>query len=116
MLRTLLATTALLAGMTTAAMAADTAAPRAGEAEFRALYKELVETNTSLSVGSCTQAAERLANRLKAAGIPDADIHPFAAPDHPKEGGLVVIYPRTAISTAGALPTTRPWPPSGWTP
>ena len=93
MLRTLLATTALLAGMTTAAMAADTAAPRAGEAEFRALYKELVETNTSLSVGSCTQAAERLANRLKAAGIPDADIHPFAAPDHPKEGGLVVIYP-----------------------
>jgi acetylornithine deacetylase/succinyl-diaminopimelate desuccinylase-like protein len=93
MLRTLLATTALLAGMTTAAMAADTAAPRAGEAEFRALYKELVETNTSLSVGSCTLAAERLANRLKAAGIPDADIHPFAAPDHPKEGGLVVIYP-----------------------
>ena len=93
MLRTLLATTALLAGMTTAAMAADTATPRAGEAEFRALYKELVETNTSLSVGSCTLAAERLANRLKAAGIPDADIHPFAAPDHPKEGGLVVIYP-----------------------
>ena len=93
MLRTLLATTALLAGMTTAAVAADTAAPRAGEAEFRALYKELVETNTSLSVGSCTLAAERLANRLKAAGIPDADIHPFAAPDHPKEGGLVVIYP-----------------------
>ena len=93
MLRTLLATTALLAGMTTAAVAADTAAPRAGEAEFRTLYKELVETNTTLSAGSCTLAAERLANRLKAAGIPAADIHPFAAPDHPKEGGLVVIYP-----------------------
>ena len=30
---------------------------RAGEPEFRALYKELVETNTSLSVGSCTAAA-----------------------------------------------------------
>ena len=93
MIRTLLATTALLAGMTTAAVAADTAAPRAGEAEFRTLYKELVETNTTLSAGSCTLAAERLANRLKAAGIPAADIHPFAAPDHPKEGGLVVIYP-----------------------
>ena len=93
MLKTLLATTAVRAALTTAAAAADTAAPRAGEADFRALYKELVETNTTLSAGSCTLAAERLANRLKAAGIPDADIHPFAAPDHPKEGGLVVIYP-----------------------
>jgi hypothetical protein len=26
------------------------------EAEFRALYKELIETNTTLSVGSCTQS------------------------------------------------------------
>ena len=69
------------------------AAPPQAEASFRDLYKELVETNTTLSAGSCTLAAERLANRLKAAGIPAADIHPFAAPDHPKEGGLVVIYP-----------------------
>jgi acetylornithine deacetylase/succinyl-diaminopimelate desuccinylase-like protein len=65
----------------------------AGEAKFRELYKELVETNTSLSVGSCTLAAERMAARLKAAGFADADLHPFAAPNHPKEGGLVAIYP-----------------------
>jgi acetylornithine deacetylase/succinyl-diaminopimelate desuccinylase-like protein len=65
----------------------------AGEAQFRDIYKELVETNTSLSVGSCTQAAERMAARLKAAGFPDSDLHPFAAPDHPKEGGLVAFYP-----------------------
>src|SRR5579863_5426280 len=65
----------------------------AGEQRFRALYKELVETNTTLSAGNCTLAAERMAARLKAAGIPDGDLHPFAAPDHPKEGGLVVIYP-----------------------
>ncbi|MGB9330213.1 MAG: M20/M25/M40 family metallo-hydrolase [Steroidobacteraceae bacterium] len=64
-----------------------------GEAQFRELYKELVETNTSLSAGSCTLAAERLATRLRAAGFPDADLHLFSAPDHPKEGGLVVIYP-----------------------
>ena len=64
-----------------------------GEASFRALYRELVETNTTLSAGSCTLAAERMAARLKAAGFPDADLHPFAAPDHPKEGGLVAIYP-----------------------
>jgi hypothetical protein len=65
----------------------------AGEQRFRALYKELVETNTTLSAGSCTLAAERMAARLKAAGFPDGDLHPFAAPDHPKEGGLVAIYP-----------------------
>jgi acetylornithine deacetylase/succinyl-diaminopimelate desuccinylase-like protein len=65
----------------------------AGEQRFRELYKELVETNTTLSAGSCTLAAERMAARLKAAGIPDSDLHPFAAPDHPQEGGLVVIYP-----------------------
>jgi len=64
-----------------------------GESQFRELYKELVETNTTLSSGSCTLAAERLAARLKAAGFADSDLHPFSAPDHPKEGGLVVIYP-----------------------
>jgi len=65
----------------------------AGEQRFRELYKELVETNTTLSAGNCTLAAERMAARLKAAGFPDSDLHPFSAPDHPKEGGLVAIYP-----------------------
>ncbi len=65
----------------------------AGEANFRELYKELIETNTTLSNGSCTLAAERMAARLKAAGFADSDLHPFAAPGHPKEGGLVAIYP-----------------------
>jgi acetylornithine deacetylase/succinyl-diaminopimelate desuccinylase-like protein len=69
------------------------AAGDTGEAAFRDLYKELVETNTTLSSGSCTQAAERMAVHLKAAGMPDSDLHPFAAPDHPKEGGLVAVYP-----------------------
>ena len=60
-----------------------------GEAAFRDLYKELVETNTTLSAGSCTLAAERMAARLKAAGYRDEDLHLFAVPEHPKEGGLV---------------------------
>jgi acetylornithine deacetylase/succinyl-diaminopimelate desuccinylase-like protein len=63
-----------------------------GEAGFRALYKELIETNTSLSVGDCTLAAQRMGARLKAAGIPDGDVQIFTAPDHPKEGGLVALY------------------------
>jgi acetylornithine deacetylase/succinyl-diaminopimelate desuccinylase-like protein len=68
------------------------AAPlRPDQIKFRELYKELVETNTSLSVGSCTQAAEQIATRLKAAGYPDADVTLFSAPDHPKEGGVVAV-------------------------
>ncbi len=64
-----------------------------GEGKFRELYKELIETNTALSNGSCTLAAGRMAARLHAAGFADADLHPFAAPGHPNEGGLVAIYP-----------------------
>jgi acetylornithine deacetylase/succinyl-diaminopimelate desuccinylase-like protein len=75
------------------AAAAAAAGSAAGESNFRDLYKELIETNTALSNGSCTLAADRMAARLKAAGFPDGDLHPFAAPDHPKEGGLVVVYP-----------------------
>jgi acetylornithine deacetylase/succinyl-diaminopimelate desuccinylase-like protein len=69
------------------------AQPDAGEAAFRATYKELVETNTTLSAGSCTLAAERMAARLKAAGFPDSDLHLIVEPSHPKEGNLVAILP-----------------------
>ena len=62
-------------------------------ADFRALYKELVETDTSFPAGSCTVAAERIAARLKAAGFGDDQMHLIVPPDHPKDGNLVVIYP-----------------------
>ena len=84
-------------GVTLAAPAAVAqTAPRPDQTEFRSLYKELVETNTTLSSGSCTLAAERMAARLKAAGIPDSQLTLFAVPEHPKEGGLVVVYPGTS--------------------
>ena len=71
-------------------------APRADQLAFRDLYKELVETNTTLSSGSCTLAAERMAARLKAAGFADDQLTLFATPEHPKEGGLVAVYPGTS--------------------
>ena len=43
-------------------------------AAFRAIYKEMVETNTTFSVGSCTLLSERIAARLKAAGFSDGDL------------------------------------------
>jgi acetylornithine deacetylase/succinyl-diaminopimelate desuccinylase-like protein len=58
---------------------------------FRATYKELVETNTTLSVGDCTLAANRMAARLRAAGYPDGDVRIFVADGHPKEGGLLAV-------------------------
>jgi acetylornithine deacetylase/succinyl-diaminopimelate desuccinylase-like protein len=58
---------------------------------FKGLYKELVETNTTLSSGSCTLAAERMAARLKAAGYPDADIQILVPPDRPKDGNLIAV-------------------------
>ena len=86
--------TGLIAGLALfacAAVADPVFGPDPTEPAFRALYKELVETNTTLSAGSCTLAAERMAARLKAAGYPDHDLHVFTAPDHPREGGLVAV-------------------------
>jgi len=64
----------------------------ASQQQFRALYQELVETNTTDSVGSCTAAAQGLAARLKAGGFADADLQILAPPGAPKKGNLVVRY------------------------
>lgn len=82
---------AALAATTMLAGAAHAQQP--GEANFRALYRELVETNTTFSAGSCTLAAERMAARLKAAGFADSDLTLFTPPDKPKDGGLVAVLP-----------------------
>jgi acetylornithine deacetylase/succinyl-diaminopimelate desuccinylase-like protein len=76
---------------------------RPDQVEFRALYKELVETNTTLSSGSCTLLAERIAAHLKSAGFTDKDLTPFSAPDHPKEGGLVAILTGSSSSAKPML-------------
>ncbi len=65
--------------------------PDAGEASFRALYKELVEINTTRSVGSCTKAAEAMRAHLLAAGIPKSDTQILAPPDRPQDGALIAI-------------------------
>jgi acetylornithine deacetylase/succinyl-diaminopimelate desuccinylase-like protein len=81
----------LLAALIAAPASAQSLRP--DQQAFRGLFKELVETDTTLSAGSCTLAAERLAARLKAAGVPDADITLFADPAFPKEGGIVARLP-----------------------
>jgi acetylornithine deacetylase/succinyl-diaminopimelate desuccinylase-like protein len=68
---------------------------RAGEQEFRALYKELVEINTTLSVGSCTAAASAMKAHLVKAGYPENDLHLIAPPNQPKYGNLIALLPGT---------------------
>ncbi len=68
-------------------------APRPDQLAFRELYKELIETNTAVSNGSCTDAAGKLGARMQAAGIPPSRITYYADPAHPKDGGLVALYP-----------------------
>ncbi|MBV8535021.1 MAG: M20/M25/M40 family metallo-hydrolase, partial [Alphaproteobacteria bacterium] len=53
---------------------------------FRDIYKELVEINTTQG-GDTVQAAEALAARLRAAGLPAADIHLLSSA--PRKGILV---------------------------
>jgi acetylornithine deacetylase/succinyl-diaminopimelate desuccinylase-like protein len=81
-----------------AAFAQAPAPLRPDQTAFRALFEELVETNTTLSSGSCTLAAERMAARLKTAGFTDSQLTVFATPEHPKEGGLVAVYPGTSAT------------------
>lgn len=96
----MLRTVFLAAGLSLASVASAQddalASLRPDQREYLALYKELVETDTTLSQGSCTMAAERMAVHLRNAGFAEKDITVFADPAHPKEGGLVAILPGTS--------------------
>jgi acetylornithine deacetylase/succinyl-diaminopimelate desuccinylase-like protein len=69
---------------------------RPDQKQFFGLYKEMVETDTSLPDGSCTKAAAQIADRLKAAGFTDDQITQFSVPEHPNDGGIVAVYPGTS--------------------
>ncbi len=56
----------------------------------RDIYKELIEINTTDSVGNTTTAAELVAARLRAAGFPESDIQVLGA--NPRKGNLVPRY------------------------
>lgn len=71
--------------------AAHAAALTPEQTEFRAIYKELVEINTTLSANNCNGAVDAMAARLRSAGFPDADIHIIAPPDRPTKSNLVAV-------------------------
>ena len=95
--------TAQAADITASRSSAASKQARAGEAEFRALYRELVEINTTLSVGSCTDASNAMKARLSAAGYADDQLHVIVAPNRPKDGNLVAVLPGSNKSLKALL-------------
>ena len=59
---------------------------------LRGIYQELVEINTTDSVGDTTKASEAMATRLRAAGFPEADVRVLVNPGNNRKGNLVVRY------------------------
>ena len=86
------AMTILLAG----SALAQTPPLRPDQQAFRAIYQELVESDSSITTGSCTDLAAKIGARFKAAGFADSQITYFSTPEHPREGGVVVVYPGTS--------------------
>lgn len=82
---------------------APAAAPGAEQSRFRELYRELVETDTSITSGSCTALTAKIEAHLKAAGFASSQITRFAVPEHPQEGGIVVVLPGMSRSLKAIL-------------
>jgi len=57
----------------------------------RDIFRELIEINTTDSLGNTPRAARAMARRLVAAGFPAADVEVLIGPD-PKHGNLVARY------------------------
>ena len=72
-----------------AIVSAQPQAPEADRKLFREIYQELVEINTTDSVGDNTQAAQAMAARLKSAGFTDTEMQIVVPPGAPKKGNLV---------------------------
>src|SRR5215475_8661818 len=68
-------------------LAADAQTRTGDEHAFLEIFRELVEINTTDSVGDTTRAAEAMGSRLRAAGFPAADVQVLAP--HPRKGNLV---------------------------
>ncbi len=76
----------ILLAVVTAAFV-ETGPPSAEDALAREIFEELIEINTTDSVGDNTKAAEAMARRLRDAGFPEEDVRVLGP--HPRKGNLV---------------------------
>ena len=93
------------AGLSIAGAAAQTAPY---EQRARAIYKELIEINTTdTPAGNVTTAAQAMAARLKAAGFPDADVQVLGPDPTQAQPGRAVSRHRRAPSSPAPRPPRR---------
>src|SRR5256884_3882608 len=85
--------------LSTGAVAQDGLSP-ADRALARDIFKQLIEINTTDSLGNTPRAARAMAQRLLAAGFPPSDVRVLLGPDA-KHGNLVARYRGTG---AGGRP------------
>ena len=78
---------ALAAALTLSGDGAGAAEPTPQQQAFRQIYQELMEINTTDSIGDTVKAAEAMAARLRAAGLPAGDIRLISTA--PRKGNLV---------------------------
>src|SRR5947207_15173294 len=72
----------------------------ADRALARDIFKQLIEINTTDSLGNTPRAARAMAQRLLAAGFPAADVRVLLGPDA-KHGNLVARYRGTGAGGGG---------------
>ena len=81
-----------------AASTAPAAPPAAHQQLAREIYRELIEINTVTATGDTGRAAEAMAARLQASGLPEADVQVFHPA--PRKGNLVARLRGTGVRKA----------------
>lgn len=89
--------------LTASSTLAQTAPLPPDQQAFRDIFRELIETRSSLSGGECTLAAERMGARLLRAGFPASDVRVLIPDSHPKEGALAAVLHGTDPSAPALL-------------
>jgi acetylornithine deacetylase/succinyl-diaminopimelate desuccinylase-like protein len=85
--RSLFALTFLAFLLAAAVAFVETGPPSAEDALAREIFEELIEINTTDSIGDNTKAAEAMARRLRDAGFPEDDVRVLGP--HPRKSNLV---------------------------
>lgn len=89
---------AILIAATAQAQAAD-----AGKSEFREIYREMVETDSSPTTGSCTKVVRAAEARLTAAGFAADDVHVVIPENKPDDGNIVARIRAPGAKKKGVL-------------
>jgi acetylornithine deacetylase/succinyl-diaminopimelate desuccinylase-like protein len=75
----------------------------AGKSAFREIYREMVETDSSPTTGSCTKVVRAAEARLTAAGFAADDLHVVIPENKPDDGNIVARIRAPGAKKKGVL-------------